>query len=78
MIGNSTGAGDAGPRWRAGAFHSSVTKAIEIRDDHITPLTIHPKDMGMTMGRFTSRPERCRRGGSVAQETPEKSVEWQC
>ena len=25
---------------------SSVTKAIEIRDDHITPLTIQPKDMG--------------------------------
>jgi anthranilate phosphoribosyltransferase len=33
---------------------SSVTKAIEIRDDHITPLTIHPKDMGMTMGRLDS------------------------
>lgn len=31
---------------------STVTKAIEIRDDHITPLTIHPRDMGMTIGRL--------------------------
>jgi anthranilate phosphoribosyltransferase len=33
---------------------SSATKAIEIRDDHITPLTIHPKDMGMAIGRLDS------------------------
>src|SRR5207244_2132896 len=30
---------------------SSVTKAIELRDDRITPLTIHPKDVGMLPGR---------------------------
>ncbi len=33
---------------------SAVTKAIEIRDDHITPLMIHPKDMGMAVGRLDS------------------------
>ena len=27
---------------------SSVTKAIELRDDRITPLTLHPKDFGMS------------------------------
>ena len=31
---------------------SSITKAIELRDDRITPLTIHPKDVGMLPGRI--------------------------
>lgn len=31
---------------------SSVTKAIELRDDRIIPLTMHPKDSGMLMGRL--------------------------
>src|SRR5207302_8779608 len=31
---------------------SSITKAIELRDDRITPLTIHPKDVGMLPGRL--------------------------
>jgi anthranilate phosphoribosyltransferase len=31
---------------------TSVTKAIELRDDRITPLAIHPKDAGMQMGRL--------------------------
>ena len=31
---------------------TSVTKAIELRDDRITPLTIHPKDAGIQMGRL--------------------------
>ena len=31
---------------------SSVTKAIELRDDRITPLTLQPKDLGMAMARL--------------------------
>ena len=31
---------------------SSITKAIELRDDRITPLTIHPKDVGMLPARL--------------------------
>lgn len=30
---------------------SSVTKAIELRDDRITPMTLQPKDFGMTVER---------------------------
>jgi anthranilate phosphoribosyltransferase len=32
----------------------SVTKAIELREDRITPLSLHPKDFGMTLGHIDS------------------------
>jgi anthranilate phosphoribosyltransferase len=33
---------------------SSVTKVLEIRDDRLLPLSLHPKDVGLTSGSFQS------------------------
>jgi len=52
ILGHAAGAGRARARRRAGTLASSVTKAIELRDDRIAPFSLQPKDFGMMFERI--------------------------